>query len=84
MPDQRSRTGVWLAGARGSVATTVVAGTAALRAGLAGPTGCVTEQPGFPEAGLPAMSDLVFGGHDVACTPLPKRAEQLVAAGVLP
>ncbi|MEV6050800.1 inositol-3-phosphate synthase [Streptomyces sp. NPDC052107] len=84
MSDQRSRTGIWLAGARGSVATTVIAGTAALRAGLAGPTGCVTEQPGFPDAGLPAVSDLVFGGHDVACTPLPKRAEQLVAAGVLP
>ncbi|WP_328323036.1 MULTISPECIES: inositol-3-phosphate synthase [unclassified Streptomyces] len=84
MSDQRSRTGIWLAGARGSVATTVIAGTAALRAGLAGPTGCVTEQPGFPDAGLPALSDLVFGGHDVACTPLPKRAEQLVAAGVLP
>jgi myo-inositol-1-phosphate synthase len=84
MSDQRSRTGIWLAGARGSVATTVVAGAAALRAGLAGPTGCVTEQPGFPDAHLPAVSDLVFGGHDVACTPLPKRAEQLVAAGVLP
>jgi myo-inositol-1-phosphate synthase len=84
MSDQRTRTGIWLAGARGSVATTVIAGTAALRAGLAGPTGCVTEQPGFPDAGLPAVSDLVFGGHDVACTPLPKRAEQLVAAGVLP
>ncbi|MBP0460309.1 inositol-3-phosphate synthase [Streptomyces montanisoli] len=84
MPGQRSRTGVWLVGARGSVATTVVAGTAALRAGLAGTAGCVTEQPGFPDAGLPALSDLVFGGHDVACTPLPKRAEQLVEAGVLP
>ncbi|MES4887456.1 inositol-3-phosphate synthase [Streptomyces sp. NPDC096012] len=84
MSDQHSRTGIWLAGARGSVATTVIAGTAALRAGLAEPTGCVTEQPGFPDAGLPAVSDLVFGGHDVACTPLPKRAEQLVAAGVLP
>ncbi|MGV9347639.1 inositol-3-phosphate synthase [Streptomyces spiralis] len=84
MPDERSRTGVWLAGARGSVATTVVAGAAALRAGLSGPAGCVTEQPGFPDAGLPAMSDLVFGGHDIACTPLPKRAEQLVEAGVLP
>ncbi|WP_433454022.1 inositol-3-phosphate synthase [Streptomyces sp. CA-142005] len=84
MSDQRSRTGIWLAGARGSVATTVIAGTAAIRAGLTGPTGCVTEQPGFPDAGLPALSDLVFGGHDVACTPLPKRAEQLVAAGVLP
>ncbi|WP_030911813.1 inositol-3-phosphate synthase [Streptomyces sp. NRRL F-5126] len=84
MPGQRSRTGVWLVGARGSVATTVVAGTAALRAGLAGTAGCVTEQPDFPDAGLPALSDLVFGGHDVACTPLPKRAEQLVEAGVLP
>ncbi|MEV7685019.1 inositol-3-phosphate synthase [Streptomyces bungoensis] len=84
MSDQHSRTGIWLAGARGSVATTVIAGTAALRAGLAEPTGCVTEQPGFPDAGLPAVSDLVFGGHDVACTPLPKRAEQLVASGVLP
>ncbi|MGQ5634009.1 MULTISPECIES: inositol-3-phosphate synthase [unclassified Streptomyces] len=84
MSDRVSRTGIWLAGARGSVATTVIAGTAALRAGLAGPAGCVTEQPGFPDAGLPALSDLVFGGHDVACTPLPKRAEQLVAAGVLP
>jgi myo-inositol-1-phosphate synthase len=84
MSEQRRRTGVWLAGARGSVATTVIAGTSALRANLAEPTGCVTAQPGFPDAGLPALSDLVFGGHDVACTPLPKRAEQLVAAGVLP
>jgi len=71
-------------GGRGEGGTTGIARTAALRAGLAEPTGCVTEQPGFPDAGLPAVSDLVFGGHDVACTPLPKRAEQLVAAGVLP
>jgi myo-inositol-1-phosphate synthase len=66
------------------VATTAIAGAAALRAGLARPTGCVTEQPDFPDAGLPNPADLVFGGHDIACTPLPKRAEQLVASGVLP
>ncbi|WP_377267182.1 inositol-3-phosphate synthase [Peterkaempfera sp. SMS 1(5)a] len=84
MAEESSRTGVWLVGARGSVATTAVAGAAALRAGLARTTGCVTEQPGFPDAGLPRPGDLVFGGHDIACTPLPKRAEQLVAAGVLP
>jgi myo-inositol-1-phosphate synthase len=84
MSEDRSRTGIWLVGGRGSVATTVVAGTAALRAGLAEPVGCVTEQPDFPRAGLPALPDLVFDGQDVACTPLPKRGEQLVAAGVLP
>ncbi|RCG26507.1 myo-inositol-1-phosphate synthase [Sphaerisporangium album] len=76
--------GVWLVGARGSVATTVITGAAALRAGLAAPIGCVTEQPGFAEAGLPPIRGLVFGGHDIAGTPLPKRAEELALAGVVP
>jgi myo-inositol-1-phosphate synthase len=78
------RTGVWLIGARGSVATTVVAGAAAVRAGLAPATGCVTEQDDFGAAGLPALGELVFGGHDLAETCLPKRAEQLARSGVLP
>ncbi len=77
-------TGVWLIGARGSVATTVIAGAAAIRTGLAAPTGCVTEQPDFAGAGLPGLGELVFGGHDVAETCLPKRAEQLARSGVLP
>ncbi|MGW3959501.1 inositol-3-phosphate synthase [Amycolatopsis sp. NPDC005003] len=78
------KTGVWLIGARGSVATTAVAGAAALRAGLAARTGCVTDLPDFAGAALPGLGDLVFGGHDVVDTPLVKRAEQLAAAGVLP
>ncbi|MEV7969034.1 inositol-3-phosphate synthase [Sphaerisporangium sp. NPDC088356] len=76
--------GVWLVGARGSVATTVVTGAAALRAGLAAPIGCVTEGPDFAGAGLPPLDRLVFGGHDIASTPLPKRAEELSRAGVIP
>ncbi|VVJ20494.1 Inositol-1-phosphate synthase (EC [Amycolatopsis camponoti] len=76
--------GVWLIGARGSVATTAIAGAAAMRAGLAARTGCVTELPDFAGTRLPGLGDLVFGGHDVVDTPLVKRAEQLVAAGVLP
>ncbi|NGN68644.1 myo-inositol-1-phosphate synthase [Streptomyces sp. A7024] len=48
------------------------------------PTGMVTELPPFAESGLPAVGDLVFGGHDVTATPLPKRAEELAAGGVLP
>ncbi len=80
----RTRVGVWLIGARGSVATTVVAGCAAVTAGLHRPTGMVTETPPFTDCGLPPLSDLVFGGHDTVDCPLPKRAEALTAAGVLP
>ncbi|MER6346733.1 inositol-3-phosphate synthase [Streptomyces sp. NPDC001595] len=78
------RVGVWLIGARGSVATTVVAGCAAVTAGLHPPTGMVTETPPFEDCGLPPLSSLVFGGHDVVDCPLPKRAEALAAGGVLP
>ena len=78
------RTGVWLVGARGSVATTGIVGGLALRAGLTAPTGCVTELPDLRGPALPTFADLVFGGHDVATTPLTKRAEALAAAGVLP
>ncbi|MFI7292986.1 inositol-3-phosphate synthase [Streptomyces sp. NPDC050121] len=78
------RVGVWLIGARGSVATTVVAGCAAVTGGLHPPTGLVTESPAFADSDLPALSSLVFGGHDTSDCPLPKRAEQLAAGGVLP
>jgi myo-inositol-1-phosphate synthase len=77
-------TGVWLIGARGSVATTAIIGAAALRAGLAAPTGCVSELPDFAGHGLPALADLVFGGHDITEDHLSKRVEQLVHAGVVP
>ncbi|MGO4756588.1 inositol-3-phosphate synthase, partial [Streptomyces sp. 2MCAF27] len=83
-PSRPPRIGVWLVGARGSVATTVVAGCAAVNAGLRPPTGLVTEAPAFAGSGLPALSSLVFGGHDTTDCPLPKRAEQLAAGGVLP
>jgi myo-inositol-1-phosphate synthase len=78
------RTGVWLVGARGSLAVTSMAGAAAVRAGLAEPIGLVAETPALATAGLPALADLVFGGHDVVDTPVHKRAEQLVQTGVLP
>jgi myo-inositol-1-phosphate synthase len=80
----RPRTGVWLVGARGSVATTVVVGCAAVAAGLHPATGMVTETALFADCGLPTLSSLVFGGHDTVDCPLPKRAEALVAGGVLP
>ncbi|MFD7991545.1 inositol-3-phosphate synthase [Streptomyces mexicanus] len=83
-PGPSARVGVWLVGARGSVATTVVAGCAAIAAELAPATGCVTDSPVFRDASLPALADLVFGGHDVVDVPLPARAGSLADAGVLP
>ena len=76
--------GVWLVGARGSVATTAMVGAAALAEGLAPPTGLVTEDPSFAPAGLPEMGDLVFGGDDVVETPIGLRAARLVRGGVVP
>ena len=78
------RVGVWLIGARGSVATTAIAGCAAVTAGLHAPTGMVSETELFAGCDLPPLSSLVFGGHDTVDCPLPKRAEALAAEGVLP
>ncbi len=78
------RTGVWLVGARGSVATATVIGAAALRARLAASVGCVTELPDLAGARLPEVADLIFGGHDVTGIPLAKRAEQLARGGAVP
>jgi myo-inositol-1-phosphate synthase len=77
-------TGVWLIGARGSVATTAMVGAAAVQAGLADTTGCVTELPDFAAAGLAGVGGFVFGGHEIVDIPLPKRAERLAEAGVVP
>lgn len=79
-----ARMGIWLIGARGSVATTAVTGAAALAAGLHPPTGMVTETAPFAGAGLVGVDGFVFGGHDTASAPLPKRAEALAEAGVVP
>lgn len=78
------RTGIWLVGARGSVAVTTMVGALAVRASLAEPLGCVTDLPVLRGASLPGWGDLVFGGHDIAVLRLSKKAHSLVCAGVLP
>ena len=78
------RTGIWLIGARGSVAVTATVGALALRARLTDPIGCVTELPPLRDAALPAWPDLVIGGHDIVATPVLKKAETLAGGGVLP
>ncbi|MEU6969975.1 hypothetical protein AB0A71_19975 [Kitasatospora aureofaciens] len=78
------RVGVWFVGARGSVATTAVVGAAAIGLGMVASAGMVSELPELAGAGLTPVGRLVFGGHDVVDTSLPKRAEQLATGGVLP
>ncbi len=60
-----TRTGVWLIGARGNVATMAVAGARAVARGLTSTTGMVTARDPVARLDLPAVGDLVFGGHDV-------------------
>lgn len=79
----RARTGVWLVGARGSVATTTATGLLGLLRG-APPTGVVTAGPAFAAAPLPGLDELVLAGHDLVDTPLVKRAEALADEGVVP
>lgn len=61
----RSRTGVWLIGAKGGVASTATVGLIALKKGLIGRAGLVSELPEFADLGLCAWDDLVIGGHEI-------------------
>ncbi|MBG6084589.1 inositol-3-phosphate synthase [Zhihengliuella flava] len=83
-PTRVGRVGLWLIGARGSVATTAATGLAAISGGFAPATGCVTDQRVFDAVPLPEFSELVIGGHDISDVSLAKRAEYLVGAGMLP
>jgi len=69
--------GVWLIGARGQVATCVVAGAAAIRRGLTGPTGMVSETPELSGLDLVPVESLVFGGHEIRGGSLRRSAEEI-------
>lgn len=74
------RLGIWLLGARGGVATTSIVGLTALRLGLSGSQGLVSELPQFAPLGLTPWTDLVAGGHDIRSTTLEEEARQLQKA----
>ncbi|MFN3198073.1 MAG: inositol-3-phosphate synthase [Bradymonadia bacterium] len=65
MESTTERVGVWLIGARGSIATTTVAGHGAIVRGLTAPVGMVTARSVFDEVSLPELGSLVFGGHEI-------------------
>ncbi|MGE0760765.1 MAG: inositol-3-phosphate synthase, partial [Pirellulaceae bacterium] len=75
--DMTKKTGVWLLGAFGGVATTTILGLAALRRGRTGPQGLVSQLPAFANLDLLNWDELVVGGHDIRSTTLYAEAMQL-------
>lgn len=61
----RGRLGVWLFGAYGGLATTVVVGARAIARGLADTTGLATSSAIAAGVPLRELDDMVFGGHEV-------------------
>jgi len=61
----RPSLGLWIIGAKGGVATTVMTGLAALARGAIPATGLVTELDPFTRLDLVPCADIVVGGHDI-------------------
>src|SRR5881396_3299499 len=72
-----AKVGVWLIGAQGSLASTVVLGARAIARKLAAGGGLVTELPELAPLPLVGLGDLVFGGWDIAPGGLVERARSL-------
>ncbi len=72
-----TRVGLWLIGAKGGVATTLLAGLAGLRAGTVPPVGLVTAREPFARLGLVDFSDIVVGGHDIRIGSLAAEARRM-------
>ena len=74
----KRKVGVWLVGAWGGVATTVVVGLCALRKGLTGTTGLVSALPPFDSLDLVGWEELVVGGHEIRETTYSAEAQVLL------
>jgi myo-inositol-1-phosphate synthase len=69
--------GLWLVGAKGGVATTVMTGLAALSRGLVEPIGLVTETESFQQLSLVGCDAFVVGGHDIRPGKLTDEARRM-------
>lgn len=69
-----TRTGVFIAGACGDIATTLMVGALAIRHRFKKPVAMVSELEPFEDLGLVALDDLRFGGLEVRTARLRDRA----------
>ncbi|MEA3546488.1 MAG: inositol-3-phosphate synthase [Thermodesulfobacteriota bacterium] len=79
---KKRKAGLWLIGARGSIAATVMIGAFALRRGLIPPTGMVTGAPPFAGLGLLEVGDIEFGGCDIRWESLLDSAQRAMGEGI--
>lgn len=69
-----NRTGVWIVGARGDIATTLIVGAEALKQGQISSSGMTTEIPPTSSLDLIEMDDMVIGGLDIIDSNLAESA----------
>jgi len=69
--------GLWLVGAKGGVATTVMTGLAAMARELVEPIGLLTETAPFQELSLVGCDKIVVGGHDIRSGKLIDEARRM-------
>jgi len=71
--------GIWLIGAKGGVASTAIVGLAALKKGLVGPGGLVSQLPQFQHIGLLDWNQFIVAGHEIRRLTLADEALRLAA-----
>ncbi|MGO9114779.1 MAG: inositol-3-phosphate synthase [Thermoguttaceae bacterium] len=70
----KRRIGIWLIGSKGGVAITTIVGLVALKKGLVGSTGLVSQLAEFANLDLASWDDFVIGGHEIRSLPLCREA----------
>lgn len=84
-PNSRKRLGVWIFGAYGGLATTVVVGARAIAKGLTPPQGLTTETDAARDIAWRPMDRLVFGGHEIRASNYADAAGEIHSkTGTLP
>jgi myo-inositol-1-phosphate synthase len=73
----RPKTGIWLIGAQGGIATTVCVGLASLQKKLVDEAGLVSALPQFRKLDLANWSAFAVGGHEIRETSYAAEARQL-------
>ena len=77
MKNNDQRTGVWLVGAYGDIATTLIVGSCALRNNLISRNGLVTELSPMQQLDLIKLDELIIGGHDIVDNTVANQAESI-------
>ena len=84
-PARKKRLGVWIFGAYGGLATTVVVGARAIAKGLTAPQGLATETDVAREIRWRPLEHVVFGGHEIRASNYADAAAEIHSkTGTLP